>query len=82
VSAAEIIPFELRGLTAEQVGELLGYTGRYVAEDLACKPDFPKATYAGDKPRWIAGEVLAYREATRASRRVRRRRTGRKSAAT
>ncbi len=74
------IPERLRGITAAEVGELLGYAPRYVAEELACKPGFPEATYVGDKPRWIMGEILDHREATRASRRVRRRRRDSKSA--
>ncbi len=72
-----------RGLTAEEVGELLGgYKARTVCEDFACKPGFPLATYAGPnaKPRWIKGEILDYREASRVSRIVHRRKRRNKSA--
>ena len=74
------IPEKLRGLTAAEVGELLGYAPRTVTEELACKPGFPEATYVGDKPRWIMGEILEYRESTRASRKARRRSRRSKSA--
>lgn len=73
MSAAESIPFELRALNADMVGELLGITGRTVLETVACKPDFPKRVSM--KPAsWVAGEVLAWRDANRGGRRVRRRR--------
>lgn len=68
------VPFELRSLDAEQAGELLGYSARYVREDLACRPDFPKRADGDGHPRWIAGELLAWRESTRADRQARRRR--------
>ena len=71
-----------RGISAAEVGDLLGYAPRTVTEELACKPDFPEAFYAGDKPRWVKGEILAYRESNRASRRVRRRRRCSKAATT
>lgn len=78
MSAAEkvAIPFELRSLDATQAGELLGYTARTVREELACKPDFPKRVDSDGHPRWIAGELMAWREANRASRQARRRRSG------
>ena len=84
MSAAErlSIPFELRSLDAEQAGELLGYSARYVREDLACRADFPKRVDGDGHPRWIAGELLAWREAIRAGRQVRRRRSRSRSSAT
>jgi len=72
VSAAESIPFELRALNAEQVGALLGCCGRHVLERVACRPDFP-ARISIKPATWVAGEVLAWREANRAGRRGRRR---------
>lgn len=76
MSAEKAIPFELRSLDAAAAGELLGYTARHVAERLACLPDFPKRVDRDGRPRWIAGELLAWREANRADRQVRRRRRG------
>lgn len=69
------IPFELRSIDSEEAGQLLGYSARNVRERLACKPDFPKRVDAGGAPRWIAGELLAWREANRAGRQARRRRS-------
>lgn len=68
------VPFEFRSLDAEQAGELLGYSARYVREDLACRHDFPKRVDGDGHPRWIAGELLAWREAIRTGRQARRRR--------
>lgn len=74
MNTAENIPFELRALNADMVGELLGITGRTVLETVACRPDFPKRVSM--KPAsWVAGEVLAWRDANRGGRRVRRRRS-------
>lgn len=73
MSAAEKIPFEFRWLSAEQVGELLGREVRYVLERLAPLPDFPKADRRGH-PRWLAGEVMRWQEANRASQQARPRR--------
>lgn len=75
------IPFNLRSLDAKAAGELLGYPARYVTERLACLPDFPKRVDRDGRPRWIAGELLEWREANRASRTVRRRRRGNRSSA-
>jgi predicted DNA-binding transcriptional regulator AlpA len=73
MSAAEKIPFELLALNAEQVGQLLGMSARTVLEKIACRPDFPDRVSM--KPAsWVAGEVLAWRDANRASARARRRR--------
>ena len=72
MSAAESIPFELLAINAEQVGALLGCEPRTVLEVHACKPGFP-ARVSYRPATWIAGEVLAYREALKAGRRGRRR---------
>lgn len=78
MTAAESIPFELRALNADQVGALLGCCGRQVLERIACRPDFPKRISLRPAT-WIAGEVLAWREANRAGQRARRRRGNLKS---
>ena len=72
MNTAESIPFELRALNAEQVGALLGCCGRQVLERIACRPGFPQRVSLRPST-WIAGEVLAWREANRAGRRARRR---------
>lgn len=73
MGASVLVPFELRSLDAEAAGELLGYAARTVREDLACKPDFPKRVDQDGHPRWIAGELMAWREANRVGRKARRR---------
>lgn len=75
------IPFELRSLDATQAGELLGYKARTVREDLASKPGFPKRVDDDGNPRWIAGELIVWREANRDGRRARRRPPGNRSLA-
>lgn len=80
MTAAESIPFELRALNADQVGALLGCCGRQVLERIACRPDFPKRISLRPAT-WIAGEVLAWREANRAGQRARRRSSGSRSSA-
>lgn len=73
MGAAENIPFELRALNAEEVGVLFGMSARTVLEKIACLPGFP-ARLTVKPATWIAGEVLAWRDANRASRPLRRRR--------
>jgi len=73
MSAAEKIPFELRAIGAEEVGELLGLAARTVLETVACKPDFP-VRLTMRPATWVAGEVLAWRDANRAGRQARPRR--------
>lgn len=68
-----LVPFELRAINAETVGELLGINGRTVLETVACRPDFP-VRISMRPATWVAGEVLAWRDANRSGRRVRRRR--------
>jgi predicted DNA-binding transcriptional regulator AlpA len=63
-----IVPFELRAIGAEEVGELLGLAARTVLETVACRPDFP-VRISMRPATWIAGEVLAWREANRAGAR-------------
>lgn len=54
-------------LTAEQVGELLGYSAGAVRQRIVCKPGFPKAMYIdGGNPRWKRGEVNAWADMIRA----------------
>lgn len=69
MSAENPIPFELRSLGAEEAGELLGYSARHVCERLAARPDFPKRCDEDGRPRWIAGELIDWRD------RVQRRRS-------
>lgn len=58
------VPFELRAIGAEEVGSLLGLAPRTVLETVACRPDFP--VRINMRPaKWIAGEVLAWRENNR-----------------
>jgi predicted DNA-binding transcriptional regulator AlpA len=73
MSAAEQVPFAERAIDAEAVGLLLGLSGRTVLEKIACRPDFP-ARVSFRPATWVAGEVIAYRDANRALPRGRRRR--------
>lgn len=68
-----VVPFELRAINAEKVGELLGIAGRTVLETVACRPDFP-IRISMRPATWVAGEVLAWRDASRPGRSTRRRR--------
>jgi hypothetical protein len=68
------IPFELRSLNAEQAGELLGYKASYIRDHLACRRDFPKRVDSDGHPRWIAGDLIAWREGNRVDRRTHRHR--------
>ena len=65
MSAAEKIPFELRAIGAEEVGLLLGLSPRTVRETVACREDFP-VRLSMRPATWVAGEVLAWRDANRA----------------
>lgn len=75
MSAAENIPFELRAIGVEEVAALLGQAPRTVLEKIACKPDFP-ARLSMRPATWVAGEVLAWRDANRACRKARPHRRG------
>jgi predicted DNA-binding transcriptional regulator AlpA len=59
------IPFEELALNADEVGQLLGCTGRQVLERIACKPGFPRRLSIRPAS-WIAREVLEWRESHRA----------------
>lgn len=65
---AAAIPLPMRWLDAEEVGALLGYSGRQVMERIACRPDFPKALRVDGRghPRWLASEVSKWAERERA----------------
>ena len=77
----ETVPFELRAIGAEEVGQLLGCSPRTVLEIHACKPAFP--TRVSLRPAtWVAGEVLQYRDKFRAGLPARRRRPGSRKAVT
>lgn len=65
MSAAEKIPFELRAIGAEEVGELLGLAPRTVLETIACRSDFP-VRLTMRPASWVAGEVLKWRDNNRA----------------
>lgn len=72
MSAAENIPWHLRAISAEEVGQLLGLAPRTVLETVACRPDFP--TRLTMRPAsWVAGEVVEWRDANRVGRQARRR---------
>lgn len=60
-----IIPWELRAIGADDVGLLLGLSPRTVLETVACKADFPMRLTVRPAS-WVAGEVLAWRDANRA----------------
>ena len=66
------VPFEELALNAEEVGLLLGCSGRQVLERIACKPDFPRRLSIRPAS-WIAREVLEWRENHRAGLGTRRR---------
>lgn len=79
MSKLQTIPFEHRSLSAAEAGELLGYVATYVRDHLAYTPGFPKRADNDGHPRWVAGELLEWREANQASRQARRRKSGNKS---
>lgn len=53
-----------RAIGAEEVGQLLGLSPRTVLEKVACKADFPMRLTVRPAM-WVAGEVLAWRDANR-----------------
>lgn len=73
MSKQQTIPFEHRSLSAAEAGELLGYAATYVRDQLSSRPGFPKRADNDGHPRWIAGELLEWRQANQASRQARRR---------
>ena len=63
------VPFELTSIDAEAVAKLLGYSKAHVVNKLAYRSDFPaRCDPKGGKPRWIAGEVMEWREKCRNER--------------
>ncbi len=66
-----LVPFELRAINADAVGELLGLTRRSVLESAACRPDFP-VRVSMRPATWVAGEVLRWRDSHRLGTRTRR----------
>jgi len=69
MSAAESIPFDEMALNAAQVGKMLGYTERYVLENVACTPGFPariKLPVFQRKAHWRAWQIRAWRDANQA----------------
>jgi predicted DNA-binding transcriptional regulator AlpA len=68
------VPFEQVALDAGEVGVMLGQERRYVLERLATRPDFPRpCSLPGQQKRWLAGEIIQWREVNRACPPVRRR---------
>ncbi|MCC4632649.1 hypothetical protein [Xanthomonas dyei] len=54
---ADAVPWELRAINAEAVGQLLGLAPRTVLETVACRPDFP-IRLTMRPASWVVGEVL------------------------
>ncbi|UXA53406.1 hypothetical protein M0D45_00935 [Xanthomonas prunicola] len=65
MSAAQNIPWEMRAIGADEVGQLLGLAARTVLETVACRPDFP-VRLTMRPATWVAGEVVAWRDKNRA----------------
>ena len=57
-----------RLLTAEQVGQRLGFTAKHVRVTLRYDARFPAPFVIGGKLRWRQSEVLAWEETRRESR--------------
>lgn len=67
------IPVEMRFADSAQIGALLNYSPRTVAEKIACRPDFPAPVrLLGGAPRWKVSEVIAWADAQRKPRRARK----------
>lgn len=58
------VPFELRAIHVAEVAQLLGLAPRTVLESIAQRPDFP-ARVSQRPASWVAGEVIAWRDAQR-----------------
>lgn len=73
-SLAEKIPWQENSLNAAECAKLWEMSKEHWLATVACLPGFPeRMTW---KPAtWKAGEVLEWRDANRASRRVRQRRS-------
>lgn len=75
MSLAEKIPWQEMPLTAAECAQLWEMSPEWFLASVACLPTFPERMTA--KPvTWKAGEVIEWRDANRASRRVRRRKSG------
>lgn len=62
------IPIDHRWLDVDGVAAMLGYRPSYVANTIACRPDFPKGCRMDGKgrPRWLASEVQTWMKKRRA----------------
>lgn len=58
------VPWELRTINAEAVGQLLRMAPRTVLERVACRPDF-SVRLTMRQTTWVAGEVSAWRDRNR-----------------
>ena len=58
------IPREKRLWSIATIAAYVELEPSYVAQEIVCQPDFPKAIRwkDGAKPRWIAGEVISWFE--------------------
>lgn len=65
MTAAVNIPWEMRAIGVEDVGQLLGLAPRTVLETVACRPDFP-VRLTMRPATWVAGEVVEWRDQNRA----------------
>ena len=72
-AAPSTIPSAERAIGAEEVGLLLGMAPRTVLEKVACRADFPMRLTVRPAT-WVAGEVLAWRDANRVGPQARPRR--------
>jgi predicted DNA-binding transcriptional regulator AlpA len=73
VTRLATIPVEMRYADTRQLGALLGYSARSVAERIACQPDFPQPVrLLGGEARWKVSEVIAWADAQRKPRRARK----------
>lgn len=72
-NASSVIPWEARAIHVSEVAQLLGLAPRTVLESVACRPDFPGRV--SQRPAsWVAGEVIAWRDAQRTTVRKSRKR--------
>ncbi len=67
------IPWELHAIPVAEVARLLGLAPRTVLESLAHRADFPPRV-SSRPASWVAGEVIAWRDAQRKTMRKSRRR--------
>ena len=75
MALADKVPREELPLTADECAELWGKCKDVFLREIACAPGFPqRMTYR--PATWKVGEVLAYRDANRASQQVRQRKSG------